>query len=86
MGVVTKISIRCKALDASPMFSALFSNAILNNLSLSQSQPMRVKFLIWRFSQHSKMNGWMTCDLTSFSTLFQSYQDDERLIMKGCMQ
>ena len=30
MGVVTKISIRCKALDASPMFSVLFSNAILN--------------------------------------------------------
>ena len=30
MGVVTKISIRCKAIDASPMFSVLFSNAILN--------------------------------------------------------
>ena len=30
MGVVTKISLRCKALDASPMFSVLFSNAILN--------------------------------------------------------
>ena len=29
-GVVTKISIRCKALDASPIFSALFSNAIFN--------------------------------------------------------
>ena len=33
MGVVTKISIKCKALDASPMFSALLSNAILNILS-----------------------------------------------------
>ena len=22
---------------------------------------------------------WMTCDFTSFSTVFQSYQDDERL-------
>ena len=30
MGVVKKISIRCKALDASPMFLVLFSNAILN--------------------------------------------------------
>ena len=29
MGVVTKISIRCKALDAGPMYSVLFSNAIL---------------------------------------------------------
>ena len=25
----------------------------------------------------------MTCDLTSYSTVFQSYQDNERLIMKG---
>ena len=30
MVVVTKISIRYKALDASPMFSASFSNAIFN--------------------------------------------------------
>ena len=26
----------------------------------------------------------MTCDFTYFSTVFQSYQDDERLIVKGC--
>ena len=26
----------------------------------------------------------MTCDFTSFSTVFQSYQDDGRVIMKGC--
>ena len=32
------------------------------------------------------MDGWLTCDVTSFSTAFQSYQDDERLIMKGCVQ
>ena len=30
------------------------------------------------------MDGWR--DFTSFSTVFQSYQDDERLIMKGCVQ
>ena len=29
------------------------------------------------------MDGWMICDFTSFSTVFQSYQ---RIIMKGCMQ
>ena len=28
----------------------------------------------------------MTCDFTSFSTVFQSYQDDGRIIMKGCVQ
>ena len=26
----------------------------------------------------------MTCDFTPFSTVFQSYQDDGKLIMKGC--
>ena len=25
----------------------------------------------------------MACDFTSFSTVFQSYQDDGRMIMKG---
>ena len=32
------------------------------------------------------MDGRMICDFTSFSTVFQSYQDNERLIMKGCVQ
>ena len=32
-------------------------------------------------------HGWMTCDFfMSFPTVFQSYQDDGRLIMKGCVQ
>ena len=31
-------------------------------------------------------DGWMTYDFMSFSTVFQSYQDDGRLIMKGCVQ
>ena len=35
----------------------------------------------------SRVNGWMeTCDFTSVLTVFQSYQDDDRLIMKGCVQ
>ena len=29
---------------------------------------------------------WMTCNFTSFSTLFQSYQDNGLMIMKGCVQ
>ena len=28
------------------------------------------------------VENWLTCDFT----VFQSYQNDERLIMKGCMQ
>ena len=30
--------------------------------------------------------GRMTCDFTSFSTVFQSYQDNGRVIMKNCVQ
>ena len=29
------------------------------------------------------IDGWITCDFTSFSTVFQSYQDNQRVIMKG---
>ena len=34
------------------------------------------------------MDGWMDeiCDFTCFSTVFQSYQDEGRMIMKGCVQ
>ena len=31
-------------------------------------------------------DGWMTCDFMSISTVFQSYQDDGQVIMKGCVQ
>ena len=33
-----------------------------------------------------EMDGWMFCHFTSFSTLFQSYQEDERVIMKSYVQ
>ena len=32
------------------------------------------------------MDGWMTYDFTSFLTVFQSYQDDVWIIMKGYVQ
>ena len=32
------------------------------------------------------MDGRISCDFTSLSTVFQSYQDDGRMIMKGCVQ
>ena len=32
----------------------------------------------------NNVEGWVTADVTSFLTL--SYQDDERVIMKGCVQ
>ena len=33
-----------------------------------------------------EMGGWMTCNFTSFSTVFKSYQDNGWPIMKGCVQ
>ena len=32
------------------------------------------------------MDGWMTWEFSSFATVLQSYQDNDRLIMKGCVQ
>ena len=32
------------------------------------------------------MDGWMTCDFTSFLTVFQLYQGNVRMIMKDCEQ
>ena len=37
-------------------------------------------------SNQHKMDGWMTCDFTSFLTVFQSYQDVVGMIMRGCVQ
>ena len=33
-----------------------------------------------------KLVGWMTCDFTSFLTIFYSYQDSGMVMMKGCVQ
>ena len=33
----------------------------------------------------SIFDGWMSCDFTSFSTVFQSCQDDGQMILKGCV-
>ena len=32
------------------------------------------------------MDEWMDCSFTSFTTAFQSYQGNERVILKDCMQ
>ena len=30
--------------------------------------------------------GWITCHFTFFQTVFRSYQDDEGMMMKGCVK
>ena len=42
-------------------------------------QPVCLHIL--SYEQYHPVDGWMTCDFKSFSTVFQSYQGDERLIM-----
>ena len=32
---------------------------------------------------HSVIDGWLICDFTSLSKVYQSYQDDERLVIKA---
>ena len=38
------------------------------------------------YEDFDPMNGWMICDFTSFSTVFQSYQDAGRMKVRGCVQ
>ena len=38
------------------------------------------------FRHKEQMGRWMSCEFTSFSTVFQSYQDNAWVIMKDCAQ
>ena len=38
------------------------------------------------YAYQTGMDGKITSDFTSFLTVFQSYWDDEHVIMKGCVQ
>ena len=43
-------------------------------------------FLLRHIILSIKIDGQVTCNFTSFSTVFQSYQDDRQVIMKGFVQ
>ena len=55
------------------------------NRNATCSHNVKHIYLIMVFAVISN-DGWMTCDFTSFSTVFQSYQDNGRMIMKDCVQ
>ena len=64
-------------------------NSLIVMLSIVQNNLNRlicfeVGCLCLRKTLDGWMDGWMTCNFRSFSTVFQSY--DGRLIMKGCVQ
>ena len=61
----------------------LHPHPFLAGLSASQEPHSAVGR---KLCQPQTMDGWITCDFTSFSTVYKSYQDDEWLIMKGCVQ
>ena len=47
--------------------------------------PSKPKRKEWH-NQKLITDGWMICDFTSFLTVFQSYQDDDLIRMKSCVQ
>ena len=50
-------------------------------------QPCILSALFIHLPCTQKMDGWMTCNFTSFFlTVFQSYKDNAQRIMKGCVQ
>ena len=55
-------------------------------MSSSQTGIKPSRFEPLKFCCTGMMDGWMTCDFTSFLTVFQSYQEDVWMIMKGCVQ
>ena len=50
------------------------------------TEPVQIRLVLVANFNIYKTDGWMTYNFTSLSTVFQSYQDDERLIMEGCVQ
>ena len=57
------------------------------NLIESVSEGFLLPTFVYRaITKIGLPDGWMICDFTSFSTVFQSYQDVGRMIMKCRMQ
>ena len=59
------------------MQTLAFASAVVPNI-IKISKPINES------RQDGRTDGWMTCKLTSFSTVSQSYQDDGRMIIKVC--
>ena len=54
---------------------------------LYQMIPIMFFYIDSTLNTHStRLDGWTTCDSTSFLQVFQSYQDDRQMILKCCVQ
>ena len=48
------------------------------DMSMTLHVCAEVLLHVWLYDFYDTMDGRMTCDFTSFSTVFHSYQDDEQ--------
>ena len=62
------------------------SHSVCDYLQLNNLAVERFFFHSLKRNKIPESDGWMKWDFTSFSTVFQSYQDDGGIIMKGCVQ
>ena len=58
------------------------------DIKLSYALFLIISFMLYvdTYLRQNKMMVMMTCDFTSFLTVFQSYQDDVWMRMIGCVQ
>ena len=54
-----------------------------NPIVLVISPRMKRNYNTKSYTIKVSIERWMTCDFTSFSTVFQSNQDDRQMMMKG---
>ena len=80
------LDVLSKCMDTLPCLSAISILIKGNNFCDFQVDSLDDEAMVAQWVKHWLMDGWMTCDFTSFSTAFQSYQDHGRLIMKCCVQ
>ena len=59
---------------------------IFTVLSLALTAMLDKKAFYQLSAVDLRVDEWMTCNFTSFSTVLQSYQDDGHVIIKGCVQ
>ena len=59
---------------------------LLGEVAKAQTRRNLLSSILSMKTECQKRDGWMTCDFTCFLTIFQSYQDDVCMIMKGCVQ
>ena len=82
----TSLPCYCKEFAFLGAIFPIKSRTPLERLSHEGKQTEKSQKLFPLVKIVEKMDGCMTCKFTSFSTVLQSYEDNEWMIMKGCVQ